>query len=304
MSISKIGSNYLKKVKDLNTAIFKNKKKKTDISSGDPPTKKIPFLSNLFLTKKSNALDSNIIKGGKISQDFDISTVISKPISLIDKISLNGLLSAIAVFEIQKLMSKPSELFLFANKKKRLVNVFIIENENIKDTSLDFESPLNHNPQIGKFLAATELNLNTFADEDSLFNFNPPEHFLYGRNPQQIWLLANHETIQTLKKIIEQSDPNMKQLTFSIGYVYIPLNFKDSFPDYIKKTHENLNLDECLYQFKRDIAVDNNDISVKSIVDVSEMLQNALDISDIDEEKIDTLISQSADSDDSESPIV
>lgn len=304
MSISKIGSNYLKKVKDLNTAIFKNKKKKTDISSGDPTTKKIPFLSNLFLTKKSNALDLNIIKGGKISQDFDISTVISKPISLIDKISLNGLLSAIAVFEIQKLMSKPSELFLFANKKKRLVNVFIIENENIKDTSLDFESPLNHNPQIGKFLAATELNLNTFADEDSLFNFNPPEHFLYGRNPQQIWLLANHETIQTLKKIIEQSDPNMKQLTFSIGYVYIPLNFKDSFPDYIKKTHENLNLDECLYQFKRDIAVDNNDISVKSIVDISEMLQNALDISDIDEEKIDTLISQSADSDDSESPIV
>ena len=108
MSISKIGPNYLKKVKDLNTAIFKNKKKKTDISSGDPTTKKIPFLSNLFLTKKSNALDSNIIKGGKISQDFDISTVISKPISLIDKISLNDLLSAIAVFEIQKLMSKPN----------------------------------------------------------------------------------------------------------------------------------------------------------------------------------------------------
>lgn len=142
-------------------------------------------------------------------------------LSLIDKLSLGGILPEVAVDKIEELMNVDSEIYLRSDSKSRLVNILILEEDDLKGTCLD--ASIAHKAdatEIGLFTQRCAYNLRNFAAPGSLFNVNHPMSLKYGDKNHQILLLANVATLETLESKFNVSDPN--PLKFRLGVMRIP----------------------------------------------------------------------------------
>lgn len=142
-------------------------------------------------------------------------------LSLIDQLSLGGILPEVAVDEIEKLMNKESEKYLRADSKSRMVNILILEESDLEGTCLDASIPhADDATEIGLFTQRCAYNLRNFGAPGSLFNVNDPMSLKYGEPNHQILLLANNATLDTLESKFNVNDPN--PLKFRLGVMRIP----------------------------------------------------------------------------------
>lgn len=224
--------------------------KKNSIESpnqtSDPPLKYSPKLIQQLLAKfkfkskhplkKPIATESVNTKKAKVKID-----VLAK--SKIDLLNLSGVLPTVAILEVKKLREMPTEIYLNANSKQKLVNVLILDDDLIENTILD--KTIDHiakNVKYGLFVQRIATNLRSFGREGSLFNLNHPLSFNYGTPNQQIILLANIETLKTLATDFNISDPN--PLKFKIGHLYIPDDKDGSLDNWVDPKTKAYSIDE------------------------------------------------------------
>lgn len=224
--------------------------KKNSIESpnqtSDPPLKYSPKLIQQLLAKfkfkskhplkKPIATESVNTEKAKVKID-----VLAK--SKIDLLNLSGVLPTVAILEVKKLREMPTEIYLNANSKQKLVNVLILDDDLIENTILD--KTIDHiakNVKYGLFVQRIATNLRSFGREGSLFNLNHPLSFNYGTPNQQIILLANIETLKTLATDFNISDPN--PLKFKIGHLYIPDDKDGSLDNWVDPKTKAYSIDE------------------------------------------------------------
>lgn len=209
-----------------------NKKSKPKATLETAATNKSGFLSKLsdiaHISKGDASSDADQKQNVSISEtqqdmsDFENPTTES-PKSLIDHLHLNGILPEIAIDEITKLLSVKDEIYLKDNVVEKIVNVLILEESQIVGTCLDTSIESNRNlTYIGIFSQRCDSNLRRFATKGTLFNVNHPMSFDYGKPNQQILLLANLETLNTLETHFQNAPSTLKPLQFKIGTMKIP----------------------------------------------------------------------------------
>lgn len=223
----------------------KIKQTQPGVSTSDPPKTKRALTNtqnpSFFNKLKSGATLVNKKQSDKVSEvltpqaDASVTKpLVQKPESLIDALHLNGILPEIAIDEVVKLLHKSSEIYMKDNVVEQIVNVLVLEEADIKgtclDATLDVAKDLTY---IGLFSQRCDSNLRRFAAKGTLFNLNHPMSFDYGNTNQQILLLANTETLETLETLFVSAPQDLKPLKFKIGTIKVPSNLETPMDKYV-----------------------------------------------------------------------